>query len=418
MSKSVYDYVIDKSDVETILNHYNIDTTLRNQTYWMCCPFHNETEPSFTFNSETKIYHCWGCKKKGNSISFIREYELLVNGIELSYYESAVKLCKICGIRMNMTYKEKLQSELEDADDVSKLVDTTITESVPEQQETFLDSAIKKFYVKKNNYMVDKGYPKEILDYLEMGFYVGDPKNPMNNRCVFPVRNEKGQLVGWTGRSILSDAKVKWFHAPPSRFQKSLNLYNIDKAFSHIMEKGEVNVVESVGNLIRMLESNRYNTVATLGSTISKEQCNMLLSYGVKIIFWYDWDDGGFEGLNLVTEYISNYDILFVAITDYGINEKTGKMKDIGDVSVQDVNNTKIVSIYEYINLMKGRFVENMADGFVKDTKLKLTDGTEVLCTNKLNTNLEIPQLIPKDVEFFKSVDAYFGVKEMTFYED
>lgn len=408
---NVYDYVMDKSDVAKVLDYYNLEYVTKGDTLWLPCPFHSETEPSFTFNVDTKIYGCWGCKVKGNIFVFIREYELLAKGNELSYYDAMLLCCKICKIRINLSYKEKLQMEIEDMDDISDILDNDIVEE-KHQHETFLESAIKKFYVKKNNYMVDKGYPKEILDYLEMGFFTGDAKNPMNNRCVFPVRNEQGQLVGWTGRSILSDAKVKWFHAPPKRFMKALNLYNIDKALSFILEQGCVNVVESVGNLIRMLESGRYNTVATLGSTISKEQCEMLLSYGVDIVFWYDWDSGGFEGLNLVMEYITNYDILKVAITDYGINEK-GKALDLGDVSVDIVNKTKIISIYEYITYMKERYVSVMADTFEKDTKIKLTDGTTVLCTNKLNTKLEIPQLTPEDVDFFKSVDSFFGVKEL-----
>lgn len=415
---NIYDYLMDKVDVQKMLDHYNFDYELRKDTYWLCCPFHSETEPSFTINADRKIFHCWGCKKKGNIINFVKEVELLSNSNELTYYESAKKLSKICNVRLNLTYKEELEVEQKGADDITDIITTDIQSEVIPQQETFMESAIKKFYVKKNNYMIDKGYPKEILDYLEMGFFTGDAKNPMNNRCVFPVRNEYGKLVGWTGRSILKDSKVKWFHAPPNRFQKSLTLYNIDKALEHILLKQEVNVVESVGNLIRMLQSDRYNTVATLGSTISKEQCMMLLSYDVKIIFWYDWDSGGFDGLNLAMSYIQDYDKLFVAITDYGINEQTQKMNDIGDVDVDTVNKTKIVSIYEYINIMKGRFVKTMNDTFEKDTKLKLSDGTEVLCTNKLNTKLEIPQLLPEDVSFLKQLDLYFGVKELSFYED
>lgn len=413
MGNNVYDYVMSKADIQKVLTYYDLDYIERGDTLWLCCPFHSETEPSFTFNIETKIYGCWGCKVKGNIISFIREYELLVNGRELSYYDSALELCKICKIRINLTYKEKLEMELSDVDDISDIIDNDISDTQEYlQTETFLESAIKKFYIKKNSYMVDKGYPKEILDYLEMGFFTGDTKNPMNNRCVFPVRNESGQLVGWTGRSILSNAKVKWFHAPPKRFMKSLNLYNIDKALPHIMEQKCVNVVESVGNTIRMLESGRYNTVATLGSTISEEQCNMLLSYNVDIIFWYDWDKGGFEGINLALDYISNYDIIHIAVTDYGIGDN-GKSLDIGDVDVSKVNDTKIISVYKYIEYMKERFVPDMADSFEKDTKIKLTDGTTVLCTNKLNPKLEIPQLVPEDVDFFKLVESYFGVKEL-----
>lgn len=409
---NVYDYIMAKVDIKQVLKHYDLEYSLKGDVAWMCCPFHSETEPSFTFNLISKIYGCWGCKVKGNVITFVREYELLVNGNELSYYDSALVLCKICGIKINLSYKEKLAMELEDADDISDILEDDITEQMNTQQETFSDSVLKKFYVKRNSYMVDKGYPKEILDYLEMGFYTGDAKNPMNNRCVFPVRNEYGQLVGWTGRSILLNAKVKWFHAPPKRFQKSLNLYNIDKALPHILEQKQINVVESVGNLIRMLESGRYNTVATLGSTISEEQCAMLLSYNVDIVFWYDWDKGGFEGINLVLDYITNYDILKVAITDYGIGEN-GKALDIGNVSVNEVNNTQVIDIYEYIEYMKARYVSNMADNFEKDSKIKLTDGTTVLCTNTMNPKLEIPQLTPEDVDFFKKVDSYFGVKEL-----
>lgn len=414
VASSVYDYVMDKVDIEQLLDYYSLEYTLRDNVAWLCCPFHNETEASFTFNLETKIYGCWGCKVKGNPFTFVRDYELLVNGKELSYYDSMIRCCNICKIRINLSYKERLQEELENMDDISDIINNEISDVNSSQQETFLDSAIKKYYVKKSNYMVDKGYPKDILEYLEMGFCSGDAKDSMNNRCVFPVRNEFGKLVGWTGRAILSDAKIKWFHAPPKRFQKSLNLYNIDKALPHIYEQGCVNVVESVGNTIRMLESGRYNTVATLGSTISVEQCNMLMSYGVDIIFWYDWDKGGFEGIELALDYITNYDILSVAITDYGVNERTGKSLDLGDVSVAEVNNTKVVSVYEYISIMKGRFVSVMDDSFEKDIKIKLTDGTSVLCTNKLNTKLEMPQLIPTDVDFFKSVDSYFGVKELT----
>lgn len=416
---NIYDYVLGKVDATKILEHYNLtyENKGSNKNYvWICCPFHaGDRDPSLSVNLDRNIFKCWGCKKVGNIFSFIVEIELILNGNDISYYDAMLLCCKLCDIRINLTFKEKLELEMADMDDVSDILNEEISDvNENVQQETFLETAIKKFYVKKNNYMVDKGYPKEILDYLEMGFLAGDPKNNMNNRCVFPVRNINGKLVGWTGRSILPNSKVKWFHAPPSRFLKSLNLYNIDKAISHIIETNEVNVVESVGNTIRMLESGRFNTVATLGSTISREQCAMLESFGVTIVFWYDWDSGGFEGLNLVMNYMANsYDLIKIAITDYGVSDE-GKSKDIGNVTVSEVNATKIISIYEYIDLMKERYVYFMSDNFEKDSKIKLTDGTNVLCTNKLNVKLDMPQLIPEDVDFFKTIESLFGVNELS----
>lgn len=410
---SIYDYIMEKSSVELVLDYYNVGYSIRNNVAWLCCPFHSETEPSFEFFLDTKQYNCWGCKVKGNIITFIREIELLQNSNELSYYDSAVVCCKICNIKINLSYKEQLELELKQTqcDDISDILEFGNAVDNP-QQEVFLESSISKFYVKKNSFMVDKGYSAEVLKYLEMGFYSGDTKNPMNNRCVFPVRNEQGKLVGWTGRSILSDAKIKWCHAPAKRFNKALNLYNIDKALPHIMECGCVNVVESIGNTIRMIESGRLNTVATLGSTISVEQCNMLVSYNVDIIFWYDWDSGGFAGLELALKYILNYDCIKIAVTDYGLN-KNGKAKDIGDVSVSEVDNTKIVTAYEYLQYVKERYVSNMDNSFEKDTKIKLTDGNIVLCTNKINPKIEMPQLVPEDVNFFKMIDSCFGINEL-----
>ena len=56
MSSNLYDYIISKSDVETVLDKYNLDYEVKGDTAWLCCPFHNEKTPSFAFNLERKIY--------------------------------------------------------------------------------------------------------------------------------------------------------------------------------------------------------------------------------------------------------------------------------------------------------------------------------------------------------------------------
>ena len=410
--KGIYDYILSKTDVKIILDYYNIEYKARNLTYWCCCPFHNEQSPSFSFNSEMGIYKCWGCKVTGNVFTFIKEYELINKNNELTYYEAAMKCAKLCSINIK---DNNYVIDTVETDDISDIIEEITT--VDNKQENFSENAIKKFYNKSNTYMVDKGFRQDILDFLEMGFYTGDKNNPMNNRCIFPVRNQHGELIGWTGRSILNNNNIKWLHAPKGRFLKSLCLYNIDKALQYILDANSVNVVESVGNTIRMLESGRFNTVATLGSTISKYQCDMLVSYNVKIIFWYDWDKGGFEGLELVMKYIDNFDILYVAVTNYGINDN-GKSKDVADVDIDTVNNTKIITIYDFIKLRKERFIKEMEEHIEKDTKIKLTDGTVVLCVNTINPKLDIRQLSAKDISFFKMIDSFFGSNELRIYDD
>lgn len=414
MSKDLYNYVFSQIDVKKIVEHYKLEYQYRNSEFWINCPFHNETQPSFSINGEKKMFRCWGCQEQGNIFQFIQKMELLVHSRELSYYDAVIISSEVCGIHVS---KNKLKQYVDSySDDVSDIIG--IHEGAEtEEQEVFLDTAISKYRRRTHGYFISRGFKKETLEYLEMGFLSGDTKDPMNNRCVFPVRNVKGELIGWTGRTILKDTNTeKWYHAPKKKFKKTFCLYNIDKALPYITEAGEVHVVESVANLMRLLESGRYNVVATLGAGISRHQMDLLLFYANRITFWYDWDRGGFDGIKLALSYISDYDSIYVAITDYGLNEQ-GKSKDLGDVKNQDVESTKIISSFDFIKYMERRFVASMDANFEKDTKLQLPDGKNVICTNKLKRNSDVPQLLPEDVLFIQYIDSLFGVAKMTLYD-
>ena len=137
----------------------------------------------------------------------------------------------------------------------------------------------------------------------------------------------------------------------------------------------------------------------------------MLQEFGVKIVFWYDWDTGGFEGINLALGYIKDYSNLYIALTDYGCNDD-GKAKDIGDVSVNEINSTIILSVNEYLILYNRRFISTMPDEITTNTKIKLPDGNVVLLCKNIDLNLDMPQLITEDVIFFKELDNMFKINK------
>lgn len=410
----LYNYAYARVDVKKILDHYRLDYKVRGSEMWMCCPFHAEEDPSFVINKDNKFFTCWGCHEHGNIFSFVKKLDTLSSSSEVSYFDSVMKCCKICNVDVNDDLVSDYVSEMDD--DISDIMELyTDTDDYEQAQEIFVDTALFKFYRKRNNYFLRRGFKQETLDYLEMGFLAGDSKDPMNNRCVFPIRNINGELIGWTGRTILSDVNPKWFHAPPRKFKKQYCLYNIDKAIGYVYDLGSINVVESVANVARLIESGRFNTVATLGAGISKFQFDMLASCASKIVFWYDWDNGGFEGIKLALSYTSDYDSIFIAITDYG-KDSDGWALDIGDVDNTAIDNTKIISVPEFMVFMERRFVSVMQASFDRDTKLVLPDGSEIVCTNELKDNADIPQLLPEDVVFIQSVDSLFGVKKISVY--
>lgn len=406
-----YDYAFSKVDVKKIIDSYRIECEPRGSELWACCPFHSEAEPSFHISTDKKVYKCWGCGASGNIFSFVRNLDTVSTSKEVSYRDAVLKCCRICGIKVSAKDISDYEEELPDEQEI------TMVKAVDEdyQPPIFQETAIKKYYRRTHSYFINRGFKKSTLDYLEMGFMSGDTKDAMNNRCVFPIRTIDGELIGWTGRIVIQGVDPKWKHAPAKEFKKYYCLYNIDKAIGYIDKSGEVNVVESVANLARMIEADKYNTVATLGAGISKFQFDSLEKYANRIVFWYDWDHGGFEGLKLALSYADDWDNIFVAVTDYGVGDN-GKPLDLGDVKISDVLSTRIITAYAFMAYMERRFVFDMADTFDKDTQIELPDGTKVICTNKLKKDSDIPQLLPDDVIFIKTVDELFGVRKISLY--
>lgn len=68
------DELLSKTDLVQLVSKY-VSLTKKGNTYWGCCPFHHEKEPSFTVSQDKQLYYCFGCKEAGNAISFIKKIE-------------------------------------------------------------------------------------------------------------------------------------------------------------------------------------------------------------------------------------------------------------------------------------------------------------------------------------------------------
>lgn len=64
--------VLDRTDIVSLISRY-VKVERKGNTHWACCPFHHETQPSFSISSDKQLFHCFGCKKSGNAISFLME---------------------------------------------------------------------------------------------------------------------------------------------------------------------------------------------------------------------------------------------------------------------------------------------------------------------------------------------------------
>lgn len=409
--KEIIIKVHNRISVKELLDYYGVNYVVDGDECHMHCVdvAHNDRNPSMNFNIDKKVYNCLSCSAKGNWYTFITNAEKKYNNRSLSVSDKLKIGAEISGVTFDSLLHTDKFSEIENE---FSYVDVSESE-VERQEEVFPDSVLNQFYKKGNTYFISRGYQPETLKHFEMGFGV---KGEMKDRCVFPVRNIDGGLLGWSGRSVINNAQVKWFHAPKERFLKGLTLYNIDKAFPYISETGEVYIFESIGNVMRAYEAGIYNAVATLGNKMTKQQAQFICDIADTAIIFSDNDMGGIEMNNIAIELLYGRVDLKFAFYDFGKNDK-GKSLDAGDVTPERIlNEVSYLYIDEYYDKMGEVFLKMLENTFDRDYSIKLPNGKEILCTNELKDKdvVNKPQLLPYDIIFFQHIDKVFGVDKIS----
>ena len=296
-----------KSDIVSILGKF-MYLQRKGNKYWACCPFHNEKTASFVVNADDQYYHCFGCHKSGNVITFLMEHE------RMTYPEAVEYLAK------------EARMEIPESDDpeftarkvkLDKLVAVNRAAakyyysnlSCPEAQ-----SAIA--YMDKRNlrndirvsfglgYSIDgygliktltaQGFAKETM--ISAGLVNEDGYDPLAKRLIIPIINAKGQVVGFGGRTLQKDVKPKYRNTKGTPiFDKRKNLYNINlfKRTQADEKHSSVILTEGYMDVISLYQSGLHNVVASMGTSLTIEQCNELRKYVPRVYVCYDGDAAG-----------------------------------------------------------------------------------------------------------------------------
>lgn len=151
----------------------------------------------------------------------------------------------------------------------------------------------------KDPYLHMRGFEEEECEYLGVGFFRG--KGMMEERIVFPIHNEKGELLAYAGRS--TDREVvhqeRW-RFPPG-FHRGQVLYN-----RHRVESDWVIVVESFWGVLACVRAGIFNAVALMGSTATDAQVIQLVDGFSRITVLLDGDEAGRSGTKNLLERLSN----------------------------------------------------------------------------------------------------------------
>ena len=307
MSKSPYEQLeeeIKRIPIEDIIADY-ISLKREGSGYTSLCPFHNEKTPSFKVAPHKGIWKCFGCGKGGDAIQFVAEYE------NISRKEAMLKIAE----KYNLAIPAELKKR-----EIDK---TTLA---LEKLLTFYREQLLKSQEAKNYLRNERKLSSKTIEEFEIGFApkgdeaikfakkegiyeelvkIGHFKESYNSafdifrgRVIIPIRDERGKLVGFTGRAIDKDAKIKYLHAP--YLKKSEILFGLDKALKdgYLNQKKFLILTEGVFDVIRMHELGFRMTVAVLGAGLSQKQIEKIRNLYkrdiiVKILFAYDNDEAG-----------------------------------------------------------------------------------------------------------------------------
>lgn len=302
-----------RNDIVDVVSLY-AQVQQKGRRYWARCPIHNEKTPSFSISRENQTFHCFGCHRGGDVISFIEEIE------GFSFMEAAEHLAK----RANLAMPESNLSD-EQIAKAKKLKDgyyAVCLAAAKHYHENLLSEEGKTARDYLNSRGVSKstwttfglgvstGYDALIKTLKAQGFSMETAKkagvaqsgktgeyDALYGRLIIPILNAAGQVVAFGGRLLENRegfAKYKNTGETPI-FEKSKNLYgiNIIKKQKTTQQVENIVIVEGYMDVIALYQAGFNRVVASMGTALTKEQAKLLRRYTNEVYICYDGDAAG-----------------------------------------------------------------------------------------------------------------------------
>ncbi len=315
VSKEIIENIRSRCSLVDVISHYLPELRRRGGTHKCCCPFHKEQTPSFTVNEDRQIYHCFGCGAGGDVFRFVMDYEKVdfVTAVKMLAARTGVAVVFEGGSSEERAGKDVLYNiHAEAAAFYHRLL--------------FKDSGSEA----ARRYLAERDLPEELAREFQIGFAPGEWKaflrhalkkgrsttdletaglalpssesggkstyyDRFRNRLMFPVCDQLGRVIGFSGRVINRAEKgAKYINSPETPlFRKSHVLFAFDKARKSIVEKRQAIVVEGQIDAIRCHQAGLKNVVASQGTALTIHHARLIKRHADEVFFVFDADRAG-----------------------------------------------------------------------------------------------------------------------------
>ena len=296
------------NDIVDVISSY-IPLEKKGKNFFGVCPFHDDSNPSMSVSRDKQIYKCFSCGASGNVFNFVMDYE------HVDFKEALVILAKKAGIvlnSVNVKSKENKYDKYYKMYDISlKLYQNNLSSNLGTSAKEYLhkrgitDELIKTFKIglattskdSLSKILNSKDYTNKEIELYGLGTGTSDL---YINRIMFPLFDISNNIVGFSGRIYNTSSSSKYINTKETPiFKKGELLYNYYNAKDSVRQLKKIVLVEGFMDVIRLHSINVTNAVALMGTSLTKEQINLLKRLSLNITLCLDGDSAGRKAMSV-----------------------------------------------------------------------------------------------------------------------
>ena len=313
ISPAILERIRAASDIVDIIGAY-VPLKKAGANFTALCPFHKEKTPSFNVNPHKQIFHCFGCHKGGDVFTFVKEYE------NIGFVDAVRRLAERAKIPLEFENNPAAQESRHLKDQLLE-----IHEKITQRwQNCLLNEAAGQM---ARDYLAKRGVSAEATKLFRLGAApenwddtvnwaksknydlplveksgliirkeeTGNYYDRFRGRLMFPICDEQGRVIGFSGRILSGDEKTaKYVNSPETPiFTKSKVFFGLDKSKRALLDAQSAIVCEGQLDLIACYMAGVQNVVAPQGTAFTDQHARILKRYVDEVVLCFDSDEAG-----------------------------------------------------------------------------------------------------------------------------
>ncbi|MFI3251830.1 MAG: DNA primase [bacterium] len=424
VSDEKFQEIIDKTDMVSLVGEF-VELTKKGSGYFGLCPFHDDSSPSFSVSVDKKIAKCMSCGGGGNPVTFLKKIK------KISTNEAISILAQRAGVKVDLNIAPKKEDKNKKYYDIYQVAQEFYTYNLFNSKSGkkaldylykrgLTEETIKMFGIglapdKKDTLtkvLIDNGFLD--IDCIEIGLVKNNGTSLYDifmNRIMFPITNENGQTIAFSGRLYDGSNGPKYVNTMETIiYRKGDHLYNLSNAVSQINKTKRVILCEGQMDVIKISNANHKDVICALGSALTSNQVKLIKKYASNVVLAYDNDNAGIKATKTAINLLKGINVDVLQLPN-GIDPdefiSQNSVEAFNELFDKRINSIEFIYNSYFIdkNIYSLVHVEEIKNDVFKYIKTLSSNTIKEQLFNKLSNDLKINyDSLLKDYNLFNGV--------------